>query len=329
MNGILQHICTSEKKGRAKDELSVAELLRDHGLAEDVHAGKWHRQVSLLDVADIEAMRKLGVELKPGAFGENLGVEGIDLNSLGIGSRLRLGDAELEFTQIGKICHHRCAIYYTAGDCIMPRAGVFAEVLSGGTIKTGDTVEVIHAVPRDALQVAVLTVSASSSRSQSDDTHGLVVQEMLSQHFNVNMAYCSEIPSESDQLVELLTQLCDRSLDLILTTSSSDHVEADRINNALRSVVEQELPDLVDQLAHHSGNVTTTAALQQGFCGIHGRTIIVNIPGREVENLGFLRDTITHVVKHVQDHSDHEKLERKRKRDGAPDKRSERVGLSG
>lgn len=132
-------VCTSEKKGTQKQNVHSATFIRDWGIQSDSHAGKWHRQVSLLSHDKIEAFRARGAVVEDGAFGENLVVAGIDFRTLPIGTRLVCNDVELEMTQIGKECHTGCAIYQTMGDCIMPREGVFARVLHGGTISQGDT----------------------------------------------------------------------------------------------------------------------------------------------------------------------------------------------
>jgi MOSC domain-containing protein YiiM len=135
--GTLKYICISEHTGTSKQSVSNATLIENFGLRSDAHAGSQLRQVSLLDEADIETMRSKGLELNPGAFGENFVISGLNLSTMGIGTILRIGKAELEVTQIGKVCHDRCAIYYQTGDCIMPRAGVFARVLIGGDVEPG------------------------------------------------------------------------------------------------------------------------------------------------------------------------------------------------
>lgn len=129
----------SEKKGVQKSPVESAELLVGHGVDGDAHAGAWHRQVSLLADEDIETMRGKGVELGFGAFAENITTSGVSIGELPVGTHLRIGDAELEITQIGKECHHGCAIYATVGDCVMPRKGVFARVLVGGEIHRGSS----------------------------------------------------------------------------------------------------------------------------------------------------------------------------------------------
>ncbi len=138
-------ISVSDTKGVRKDNVKTAELMADHGIEGDAHAGKWHRQVSLLASESIAKMVDLGLDVGPGDFAENITTQGIDLCELPIGTRLRLGTNSLvEITQIGKECHDKCAIYYQAGDCVMPREGVFARVLKSGTIKTGDYIKVLN-----------------------------------------------------------------------------------------------------------------------------------------------------------------------------------------
>lgn len=118
-------------------------LVEDFGLKGDAHGGPWHRQVSLLALESIEKMRAKGLDVHPGDFAENLTTEGLELVSLPIGTRLKIGENAIgEVTQIGKECHHRCAIYYQAGDCVMPREGIFIKVIQGGPVKVGDMVEV-------------------------------------------------------------------------------------------------------------------------------------------------------------------------------------------
>ena len=134
-------VCISEKKGQRKTPVTAVELRENHGIVGDAHAGEWHRQVSLLATESIEKMRALGLDVDSGDFAENITTRGIDLVALPIGTRLAIGDTTVEVTQIGKECHTRCAIYYQAGDCVMPKEGIFARVITGGIIKPGDGVE--------------------------------------------------------------------------------------------------------------------------------------------------------------------------------------------
>jgi MOSC domain-containing protein YiiM len=136
-------VCISENKGERKKPVAGVELRENHGIVGDGHAGDWHRQVSLLAQESIDKMRAMGLDVNAGDFAENITTSGIELVVLPIGSRLRVGGTLLEVTQIGKECHTRCAIYYQAGDCVMPKEGIFARVISGGMIRPGDEVSAV------------------------------------------------------------------------------------------------------------------------------------------------------------------------------------------
>jgi len=136
-------IATSKKKGTQKSTVDEAFLKKEHGLEGDAHAGTWHRQVSFLASEEIDKAREKGLEVTFGDFAENIATTGVDWKNIPVGSRVRLGrHALVEITQIGKECHNRCAIYYRAGDCIMPREGVFARVLEEGKIRCGDSISI-------------------------------------------------------------------------------------------------------------------------------------------------------------------------------------------
>ncbi|MGQ9921609.1 MAG: MOSC domain-containing protein [Desulfobacca sp.] len=138
-------VSVSATTGVRKENVPEAMVKVNHGLEGDAHAGAWHRQVSLLAQESIDKMRQRGLELHPGDFAENITTAGLDIPHLPVGTRLRLGGAvELEVTQIGKACHHGCAIRQAVGDCVMPREGIFARVLQGGIVRPDDPIEVIH-----------------------------------------------------------------------------------------------------------------------------------------------------------------------------------------
>ena len=131
-------ICISKHKGTLKNEVSEANFIEEFGIEGDAHAGKWHRQVSLLAFEKIDDFRNKGGNVDFGAFGENLVVDRIELHKLPVGQQLQVGEVLLEVTQIGKECHDKCAIYYQVGECIMPKNGIFTRVLKGGKVKVGD-----------------------------------------------------------------------------------------------------------------------------------------------------------------------------------------------
>lgn len=139
-------VCVSEQKGTQKKNVNSAVFVDDWGIENDAHAGKWHRQVSLLSHDKVEDFRARGAEVKDGAFGENLVVSGIDFKALPIGTRFACNDVLLELTQIGKECHNGCEIFKKMGNCIMPREGVFSRVLHGGIISVGDALTVLPPV---------------------------------------------------------------------------------------------------------------------------------------------------------------------------------------
>jgi MOSC domain-containing protein YiiM len=136
-------VCISTNKGERKTPVAAVELRENHGIVGDGHAGEWHRQVSLLAMESIAKMQKMGLDVDTGDFAENITTRGIDLPALPVGTRLALGATVIEVTQIGKECHTRCAIFYQAGDCVMPKEGIFARVLQGGMVKPGDGIEVL------------------------------------------------------------------------------------------------------------------------------------------------------------------------------------------
>ena len=141
---IIRAVCISESKGEQKHPVERIQLLPHHGIAGDAHAGDWHRQLSLLAQESVDRLQeKVPFPLLPGAFAENILCEGIQLSALPMETRLRIGTALCEVTQIGKECHADCAIRRQAGDCVMPREGIFAVVLEAGEAKAGDEVRVI------------------------------------------------------------------------------------------------------------------------------------------------------------------------------------------
>jgi MOSC domain-containing protein YiiM len=134
----------SDKKGMRKESVDKIELKNEYGIEGDAHASsEWHRQISLLALESIRKMQLLGLDVHPGDFAENITTQGMELTGFPVGTRLTIGETvEIEISQIGKVCHDRCAIYYQAGDCVMPKEGVFAKVIMGGTIKQGDIIKI-------------------------------------------------------------------------------------------------------------------------------------------------------------------------------------------
>ena len=145
MKAKIVSINISDKKGVRKKPVDSVRTKENYGIETDAHASeKWHRQISLLAIESIEKMQAMGLKVGPGDFAENITTQGIDLPVLPIGTKMTIGrDVEVEVSQIGKVCHTRCAIYHQAGDCVMPKEGIFVKVLKGGTIKKGDEIKIL------------------------------------------------------------------------------------------------------------------------------------------------------------------------------------------
>ena len=143
-NGRIISVNISETRGVRKTPVSKIEIKVGLGIVGDAHAGPEPiRQISMLAMESIEKIRQKGLDVNPGDFAENITTEGIELYTLPVGTRLRSGNIEFELTQIGKECVTRCAIYYQAGDCVMPREGIFVRALYGGELKPGDNIEIV------------------------------------------------------------------------------------------------------------------------------------------------------------------------------------------
>ncbi|MDR3727525.1 MAG: molybdopterin-binding protein [Terracidiphilus sp.] len=299
-DGKLLHVCISAKKGIAKHEVPSISVLVEHGVDGDAHAGDWHRQISLLAHTDIEFMRAKGLNLKPGAFGENLVIDGLDCDELGVGSQLRIGPVLLELTQIGKVCHTRCAIYYTTGDCIMPRAGLFARVLDGGTLHPGMPVQLVHKIARSTIQAAVVTVSDRCAAGTTRDTAGPAVAELLSEELHARIAWTRVVPDESNQIVAVLRDLSDRRVDLVITVGGTGISPRDITPEATRTVIDRELPGLAEAMRAASSLLTPNALLSRAIAGVRRETLIVNLPGSlkaATENLRVIVPALPHAVK--------------------------------
>jgi len=298
--GELVAICVSEEKGVQKRRIESGTLLENFGLEGDAHGGSWHRQVSLLALRDIEAMRAKGLpDLKDGDFGENLVVKDVELDQLGLGSRLRIGaETELTITQRGKVCHNRCAIFHQAGDCIMPRSGIFARVVRGGAIAVGDPVETLEPVPADRLQAVVLTISDKGSRGERTDTAGPAVANLLRQEVTAHI-YASEIlPDEQKQIAERLRHYADgHNIDLVVAVGGTGFSPRDVTPEAIRETAERLTPGFDEVMRAASLQKTPHAMLSRAVSGICGQTLLLSLPGSEraaTENLSAILPALPH-----------------------------------
>ena len=295
--GTVLAVCTSAVKGVQKKNVQAAEFIVNHGIQGDAHAGSWHRQVSLLSADKIEAFRARGAEVEYGAFGENLVVQGFDFRALPVGTLLRCGNVLLEMTQIGKECHSHCAIFHQVGDCIMPREGVFARVLEGGTIRTGDTMELVPRTTPRPYQAAVITLSDKGARGEREDLSGPAIVRRL-EAAGYEIAETLLLPDGEQPLKTQLIRLCDqRQLDLILTTGGTGFTPRDQTPEVTLSVAGRQVPGISEAIRAHSMQITKRAMFSRGVSVIRGKTLIVNLPGSPKavdESMDAFLDTLPH-----------------------------------
>ena len=288
-------VCVSPQKGTQKQNVGSARFLANWGIEGDAHAGTWHRQVSLLSHEQVEAFRARGAVVDHGAFGENLVVEGFDCKALPVGTRLRCGSVVLELTQIGKECHAHCAIYQAMGECIMPREGVFARVLRGGTISVGDELTILEGgIP---MRAAILTLSDSGAAGRREDQSGPVIRELL-EAAGYEVVHTALLPDGREPLASELRRLCDGDLaDLVLTTGGTGFSPRDLTPEATLEVVERPAPGIAEAMRWHSLQITPRAMLSRAAAGIRKGALIVNLPGSPKavrECLEFLLPTLAH-----------------------------------
>lgn len=290
-------ICTSDVRGIQKAPQDSAFFEKDWGIQGDAHAGNWHRQVSLLGAEKIEQFNAKGAGVKPGAFGENLVVEGFDFRALPVGTLLRCGPVLLELTQIGKECHSHCEIYKKMGDCIMPREGVFARVLEPGAIRIGD--EMVLEARRSPWpwQAAVITLSDKGAAGLREDKSGPVIARRLREN-GYDVVEQLLLADEPEPLKEQLTRLADqRQLDLILTTGGTGFGPRDTTPEAVLAVSHRNAPGIAEAIRAASMTITPRAMLSRGVSVIRGKTLIVTLPGSPkacAESMDAFLDVIPH-----------------------------------
>ena len=292
-------VCTSERKGIQKHDVHTAHFSVNWGIDGDAHAGRWHRQVSLLSADKIEAFNQRGANVVPGAFGENLVVDGFDFRALPVGTLLRCGDVLLEMTQIGKECHSHCEIYKKMGECIMPREGVFARVITPGTISVGDEMSIEKREGHFPWQAAVITLSDKGAAGKRKDESGPAVAKRLRE---AGYAVVEEllIPDDAAALKLELARLCDqRRLDLILTTGGTGCSTRDTTPEATLAVADRNVTGIAEAMRAASMKITPHAMISRAASVIRGKTLIINLPGSPkacMENMDVFMDTIPHAM---------------------------------
>lgn len=301
--GVVKAICISDVRGTEKRAIAQGHFLVNFGIEGDAHGGNWHRQVSLLSYDKVKAFNEKGADVGDGAFGENLVVEGVDFRSLPVGTKLYAGSAALVMTQIGKECHSHCAIYHRMGECIMPKEGVFAEVIKEGIIRPGDVMHMELPDVNRPFSAAVITLSDKGARGERKDESGPAAREILEQA-GYEVVETLLIPDEPEVLKTQLIRLADgRQVDLVLTSGGTGFSMRDHTPEATLAVADRNAPGIAEAIRFKSLQLTDRAMLSRGVSVLRGGTLIINLPGspRAVrESLGFVIDTLEHGLKIIR-----------------------------
>ena len=280
MRGEIIAVCSSTSKG-PKTPVDQGLLRQGHGLVGDVHAGSWHRQVSLLAAEHVQEMEQRGeLELPPGTFGENLICQGVDVAALSPGRRLLVGErAVIQITQRGKECHTPCQIFHRVGECIMPTLGLFARVRRGGEVRAGSVLATDTALDRQ--RYAVLTLSDRGAAGQRQDTAGATVCELLERGLPAGQLLGrTMLPDDRPAIQRELIRLCDDEVtDLVVTTGGTGLAPRDVTPDATLAIIDRQIPGMAEAMRAAGLAFTPRAMLSRAACGMRGQSIIVNLSG--------------------------------------------------
>jgi molybdenum cofactor synthesis domain-containing protein len=277
---IIKSVNISLEKGTIKEPVPKI-LLDATGVQGDAHAGLWHRQVSLLGTESIEKFsagnkRKINY----GEFAENITTQGELLYKMNPLDKLSNKNISLEITQIGKKCHgDNCVIFREVGNCVMPKEGIFARVISGGAMRAGDSLEYHPKI----FKVAVITLSDRASKGVYKDMSGEVIEKRLKSHFEIkNRQYLIEkiiLPDEKYQLEHRFKQLLEQNTDLIFTTGGTGIGPRDITPEVINPLLDKEIPGIMDMIRLKYGQSNPAALLSRSIAGVTGKTMVFTLPG--------------------------------------------------
>ena len=272
----------SAKKGTIKTPRKEVEI-NELGIVGDAHAGKWHRQVSMLAQEDIDNFSLLDAndrEFKPGEFAENLTTRGIDYKKVAIMDRFKIGDVELEVTQIGKKCHgDGCAIYVEVGKCVMPKAGIFTRVISGGKLTEGDKLEYI---PRP-LKIKVITLSDRAHAGEYEDQSGPAIKNLVNEHFE-NKRWHHEfhyalIPDDKEKFETELHKSLNENIDVLFTTGGTGIGPRDITPDVVEEFADKQIPGIMDYIRIKYGEDIPSALISRSIAAVKNQMLIYSLPG--------------------------------------------------
>jgi molybdenum cofactor synthesis domain-containing protein len=290
----------SEQKGTIKKSVESIELTAT-GVSNDAHAGKWHRQVSLLgteSIAKFEA--KAGRKINFGEFAENITTEGFLLYKMHPLDRIKNDEICLEVTQIGKHCHgDGCAIYREVGNCVMPKEGIFARVLKGGNLKAGDTLEYYPKI----YKAMILTLSDRASEGEYEDRSGVRIKEILEKHADESGILIAVnrivIPDDAGMLTFHLQQAGEEHVDFIFTTGGTGIGPRDITPETVKPLLDKEIPGIMELIRIKYGQEKPNALLSRSVAGLMGSSLIYTLPGSVKavnEYMEEILKTLNHLV---------------------------------
>ncbi|MCX6169175.1 MAG: molybdopterin-binding protein [Ignavibacteriales bacterium] len=290
----------SEEKGTIKTPREKVEV-NERGIVGDAHSGKWHRQVSMLAQEDIEKFSLLDAdkrEFQPGEFAENITTRGIDFKKTGILDRFKIGEVELELTQIGKMCHgDGCAIFVEVGKCVMPKSGIFTRVVKGGIIYKGDPIE----YRLRPLKIKIITLSDRASAGDYEDKSGPKIKELLEEYFQDKRwhteFYYSLIPDDEKKLRDELQKSIDDNIDIIFTTGGTGIGPRDITPDVVEKFVDKLVPGIMDQIRLKYFDKLPSAILSRSLFGVKNQTLIFSLPGSVKAVEDYLSE-ITKILEH-------------------------------
>ena len=275
MKGKIRAVCISEKKGTPKQDVKSANIIENFGLENDAHAGSI-REVSLLSWEKVEEFKKSGADLKAGDFGENLLVEGFDFKTFPVGTKFKCNDLILEIIQIGKKCHSACTVTQRTGKCIMPSEGVFAHVVHGGKVSTGDEIELIEG---RRFSASVLVASDRSSKGEREDKSGPLIKELL-EKAGYLVTGITLLPDDEEGLYKALCQLADiQKPDVIFTSGGTGFSPRDNMPEVTKRAATKDAPGIAEALRAYSLTLTPRAMLSRAASVIRNKSLIINLPG--------------------------------------------------
>jgi molybdenum cofactor synthesis domain-containing protein len=297
VKGCVVGLHISEKKGTVKTAVGAAEFTAQ-GIVGDAHAGRWHRQVSLLDAAAVERFTTAsGTAVAPGEFAENVLLTGIDLTQVAPLDRLKIGVVELEITQIGKECHGAgCAVFQRVGECLMPKQGLFARVITPGIVKVGDAAELVQRM----LAVHVVTLSDRAAAGEYEDRSGPRIAEMVAAYFAGTRWHLAidrtVIPDEPEMLEKVLEQDRDGLTDVVITTGGTGIGPRDITPEVILELADIEIPGIMEYVRVKYGADKPSALLSRSIAVVMGETLVFALPG----SVRAVEEYMTEILKVVE-----------------------------